>query len=329
VPGKRSASANLDGVIEGNALTVLKTLPSESIDMVMTSPPYWGLRDYGVEGQLGLEPDFRDFVHKLADIFDEVKRILKPEGTCWVNVGDTYLNDAPVRKGAGEQWNPETRNAGVLKRSAGGTRRSAARTAGVKQKSLCNIPARFAIEMTDRGWILRNEIVWHKPNGMPQSVKDRFSVDFEKLFFFTKSRRYYFEQQFEPLSYSSVSRLSQDVASQAGSRRALCGGYNTNGLTRSIGNRERGRNKRAVWTIATARYSGAHFAVYPEQLVEIPILAGCPIGGVILDPFFGSGTTGVVAARQDRHYIGIELNANYVEIAKGRLAKSKGKRRAG
>lgn len=293
---------------QGNALETLKGLPSGSIDMCITSPPYWALRDYGVEGQLGLEPDLRDFVTHLVDIFDEVKRVLKPTGTCWVNLGDTY-GGAPA---SGQQSN------------LSGTIGSIARQPkpGVQSKSLAQIPARFAIEMTDRGWILRNEIIWHKPNAMPQSVKDRFSVDFEKLFFFTKSKTYYFDQQLEVLADST----RKDP-------RLVAGAYTTQRRNRGfVGSRPQqgsgllkpnpgGRNKRAVWSISTKSYNGAHFAVYPEELIETPILAGCPVLGVVLDPFFGSGTTGVVAQRLSRRYIGIELNPNYVEIAKQRIAR--------
>lgn len=318
----------LDSIIQGSALEVLRTLPSDSIDCCVTSPPYWGLRDYGTatwEGgdpecnhfknflssskstlhdkpevkkmetgipfagdcgkcsavrkdlQLGLEPDFRDYIKNLCDIFDEVKRVLKPEGTCWVNLGDTYGAD----------------------------------------KSLVQIPSRFASEMTDRGWILRNEIVWHKPNVMPSSVKDRFTVDFEKLFFFTKSKTYHFQQQFE----DAVTDINTKARGGFGS---LSGKNNTpdraksNQPGKSWTYTDR-RNKRAVWTISTKPFKEAHFATFPQELVETPIKAGCPAFGVVLDPFMGSGTTGLVAQNLVRHYLGIELNPEYIEIARRRL----------
>jgi site-specific DNA-methyltransferase (adenine-specific) len=191
------------------------------------------------------------------------------------------------------------------------------------------IPSRFAIEMIDRGWILRNEIIWHKPNAMPQSVKDRFSVDFEKLFFFTKSKRYYFEQQFEDLAPSTATdgRMDRKAWAEKRPARGFPGGNHQNGggMLKPYGEQ---RNKRSVWTISTKGFPEAHFAVYPEDLVETPILAGCPIKGIVLDPFFGSGTTGAVALRLDRKYIGIELNPEYIELAEKRLAKAQALRTA-
>ena len=172
-------------IIHGDSLEVLQTLPGESIDCVVTSPPYWALRDYGVPGQLGLESTFNEYISKLCDIFDEVKRVLKKEGTCWVNIGDTY-----VGSGFGAGGKHHFLSDQALKNPT--------KFAGLPNKSLCQIPSRFAIEMCNRGWILRNEIIWHKPNCMPQSVKDRFTVDFEKIFFFVKSKKYYFETQYEP-----------------------------------------------------------------------------------------------------------------------------------
>lgn len=171
----------LNKIHQGEALAVLKTLPSESVDCVVTSPPYWALRDYGVTEQLGLESTPEAYIDRLCTIFDEVKRVLTKDGTCWVNLGDTY--------GGFKQGNTETnvKNGGV-------------------EKSLCQIPSRFAIEMTNRGWILRNEIIWYKRNAMPQSATDRFTIDFEKMFFFTKSQKYFFKQQLEPIVSTPVKR---------------------------------------------------------------------------------------------------------------------------
>jgi site-specific DNA-methyltransferase (cytosine-N4-specific) len=327
-------------VLVGHALDVLRSMPSESVDCCVTSPPYWGLRDYktkpiiwdaveGCEhewgeyerpgqsggtvsekvhthgtdnfqafgpssqafcfkcgawrGQLGLEPTPQLYIQHLVSIFDEVKRVLKKTGTCWVNIGDTY----------------------------GGTTQFA--------KSLVQIPSRFAIAMTDAGWILRNEIVWHKPNCMPSSVKDRFTVDFEKLFFFVKSKRYYFEQQFEPMSEASVSRYKYKFG---GTKNEAI--KETDNPTYVVGMRSPtdGRNKRTVWTITTKAYKGAHFAVFPPELVETPIKAGCPPGGVVLDPFGGSGTTAAVAKQLGRNSIMIELNPNYIPLMEERVGDS-------
>jgi len=296
-------------IIEGDCLEVLKTLPDESVDMVMTSPPYWALRDYGVEGQLGLEPTFQEYINKLCDIFDEVKRVLKKEGTCWVNMGDTYSAQRWTGNGKGQPMN---------KFRDGHRDLNPQKITGMPDKCLVQIPSRFAIEMCKRGWILRNEIIWHKPNCMPSSVKDRFTVDFEKLFFFVKSKKYYFETQYEPMAESTLMKA-------ATSSYVVKNGKSI-GKTQFAVNHEidwkpseKGRNKRAVWTITTKPFKEAHFATYPEELCETPIKAGCPAGGIVLDPFFGAGTTGVVAKKLGRNYLGIELNPEYIKIAEKRI----------
>lgn len=299
-------------ILVGDALAELKKLPDESIDSVVTSPPYWGLRDYGHDGQLGQESTFEEFIKNLLAIFDEVKRVLKPTGTCWVNLGDTYNSGAPGARN-GERWPKQSRNDHQPK---------ARIPANVPRKSLVQIPARFAIGMCERGWILRNEIIWHKPNAMPQSVGDRFTADFEKLLFFTKSSRYHFEQQFEPLSKSTSEdgrTARKDYVQKRPSRNYVGQASRGGGMLRP---HEAGRNKRSVWSIPTKPYGGAHFAVYPVELVAIPISAGTPQGGVVLDPFFGSGTTGIAAERLGRKWLGIEINPEYVEIAKGRLKQA-------
>lgn len=285
----------LNKVHNMNCLEGLKQLPDESIDMVITSPPYWGLRDYGVDGQLGQEVTYTEFVNKLCDIFDEVMRVLKPEGTCWINLGDTYGGSGD-KKGYRDPKNPNGRNgqAKSLNKSA-------------PQKCLLQIPSRFSIEMIDRGWTLRNEIIWHKPNQMPQPVKDRFTADFEKLFFFTKNKKYYFEQQKEKAKYAG-----DDRGSRGDSRR----GNKMNSVSGKTGEY---KNKRSVWSINTKPFKEAHFAVYPPELIETPIKAGCPEGGVVLDPFMGAGTTGIVAKELNRQYIGFELNSEYCELANNRI----------
>jgi DNA modification methylase len=257
---------------QGDALNVLKTFEPESIDCCVTSPPYWALRDYKVEGQLGLEPTFHEYIDKLCTIFDQVKRVLKKTGSCWVVLGDTYS----------------------------------------LEKSLCLIPERFVIEMINRGWILRNKIIWHKRNCMPSSAKDRFTVDHEFVYFFVKSQKYYFETQYEPLEAPNRKQgdwvggnkyIEQHTAVKNP-------GYHINPL---------GRIKRCVWRVSTKPYSGAHFAVFPEQLIETPIKATCPVDGIVLDPFMGAGTTGLVALKNARRFVGIELNPEYIELANKRL----------
>ena len=347
----------MNKILVGSALEQLHTLPAESVDMCITSPPYWGLRDYGTatwkggdpacdhvanpnatkafgnpefdknrpsrkatktpgyyadicpkcgaektDAQLGLEKTFNEYIDKLCTIFDEVMRVLKPTGTCWVNLGDTYggMGDK------GKWKDPKYKN------GRNGQTVAVNRTA--TKKSLCQIPSRFAIEMCNRGWILRNEIIWHKPNCMPSSAKDRFTVDFEKLFFFTKNKKYYFETQMEkavanrwgghkPINLDN----SKDKDNQFG------------GLSRERDMMPEERNKRCVWKVNTKPYKEAHFAVYPEALIESPIKAGCPSGGVVLDSFIGSGTTAAVAKRLGRRYIGIELNPEYVPLIERRL----------
>jgi DNA modification methylase len=301
MPAKNS-KIPVNTIIQGNALEVLRTLPDECIDMVVTSPPYWRLRTYeippqtwndGWQGELGMEPYFYQYVNHLCDIFDEIKRVLKETGSIWVNLGDTYAgsnngcNDVREKTGLG------TRPAEQYKGQKAG------RVENLPPKSLCQIPNRFAIEMTNRGWILRNELIWWKPNGLPSPVKDRFPVDFEKIFFFAKSKKYFFERQFEP--YGKDQRM-------AGMQRARIYGYDGKGsyqdwyfnkrkkhswvdssdkLQKGFGQGKRGKNvptllhplgrsKRCIWRIPTKPFAGAHFAVYPSELIRTPILAGCP-----------------------------------------------------
>jgi site-specific DNA-methyltransferase (adenine-specific) len=306
----------INKIICGDSLKVLKTIPDESIDCVVTSPPYWALRDYGVTGQIGLEPSIAEYLDKLILIFDEVKRVLKPSGTCWVNFGDTYANKTKGghrNKPQGNMYDSLTKRATFPKLKT---------SLSIPSKSLCLIPARFAVLMIERGWILRNEIIWHKLNAMPQSVRDRFSVDFEKVFFFVKEKRYYFRQQFEPVK--NPQELKRRYSNPFEKRPYWkLKGRNSKSLEAIKRSQKeilhRGRNKRCVWTIGTGASSANHFAVYPSRLIETPILAGCPENGIVLDPFMGSGTTAVVARKLNRNYIGIELNAGYVTLAENRL----------
>lgn len=237
-----------------------------------------GLRDYGVEEQLGLEETVDEYIDNLCNVFNEVARVLKSEGTCWVNMGDSYGKD----------------------------------------KGLIGIPFRFTLEMINRGWILRNSIIWHKPSCIPSSVKDRFTVDFEYLFFFARGKNYYFEQQLEPYrgkENTFSNKWSGKDTTNTGAQNPL----STKARIIESMKKSGGRNKRCVWSINTARFKEAHFAVFPEELIETPIKAGCPVDGTVLDPFFGAGTTGLVAVKQGKDYIGIELNEEYIEIAKARI----------
>jgi len=259
-------------IIQGDTLKVLKTLPDEIINCCVTSPPYWSLRDYGVEGQLGLEKTFEEYINKLCNIFDEVKRVLRKDGTIWVNLGDSYNGNKTGNT------NGTYKNRIDKSKSWANSDSFKKAEQDIPAKSLCLIPQRFAIEMVNRGWILRNTIIWHKPNCMPSSAKDRFTVDFEYLYFFTKSKKYWFEQQLEPHKEVSIkarnSKLNQTTNIGA-SRSAV----NVQMGNESRGNRfipEGGKNKRAVWTITTKPFKEAHFATFPEDLIATPIKAGCP-----------------------------------------------------
>lgn len=308
----------INQIVCGDAYVVLQQLPNESIDCVVTSPPYWALRDYGVQGQIGLEQTFHEYLAKLHLIFDEIQRVLKNTGTCWVNMGDTYSSSIKGSGGQGQTGDGvynrlnERAKFGPLKM-----------VPGIPPKSLCQIPAQFSTEMMNRGWILRNEIIWWKPNCMPSSVKDRFTVDFEKMFFFVKREQYYFEQQFEELR--ARARLTQRALNPQTKKKRVCGdtrvaAINPKTIEASCQRiLKTGRNKRCVWRIPVRPYYGSHFATYPPELIETPIKAGCPKNGIVLDPFIGSGTTALVARQLGRRYIGIELSPTYVRLSKERL----------
>ena len=306
----------------GDCLEVMKTLESESVNCVVTSPPYWALRDYGMKEQLGLEPTFKEYIDKLCNIFDEVKRVLRKDGTCWVVIGDTYGGS-----GNASGHKEETKNLGYKTSKMGATK-------GITQKllpkCLLGIPFRFSLEMMNRGWILRNTLIWHKPNCMPCSVKDRFTVDFEYVFFFVKNKKYWFETQYEPhKSFDDYKRrkIKEKKGNTEHPRSDLHCDNEGNFRDRKDYYGEQGRNKRCIWKITTKPFKDSHFAVFPEELIETPIKAGCPESGVVLDPFIGSGTTALVSEKLNRRWIGIELNPEYVEIAKKRISPYVGQER--
>ena len=312
----------LNKIINGNSLEVLKTIPDNSIDCCITSPPYWGLRDYGHDEQLGSEKHFKDFVINLSNVFDEVQRVLKPTGTCFINLGDTYGGS-----GSGTTKNADTskyvENSKQVYVLPNGTSKASQFRGTAMNKSLCMIPERFAIEMIDRGWCLRNQIIWHKPNQMPSSATDRFTVDFEKIFFFVKQPMgYYFEQQLEPYTEPLDRWAGQMVRGNYKTKTEQFAVQERNG--RDMRPNPEGKNMRTVWSINTEPSTEAHFATYPQRLVERMLKAGCPENGIVLDPFFGSGTTGVYARKVNRNFLGIELNPEYVKIAENRLLKELG-----
>jgi len=332
-------------IIQGNALSELKKMTADSIDCCITSPPYFGLRSYetipqiwdanpgcghewiediqkpkGGKGskyanvgankndeanlrdgdtitnfcykcpawkcELGLEPTFQLYIKHLLQIFDEVKRVLKKTGTCFVNLGDSY----------------------------GGS---------IMPKSLIGIPERFAIAMTDSGWIRRNTIIWYKRNCMPSSVTDRFTIDFEYIYFFTKSKKYWFEQQFQSYSQSFLDTLEYKRKSK---KAGIAGGMTVENQFKAFQEAKngKGRNMRCVWDIPTQAFHGSHFAVFPTTLVVPMIKSGCPPEGIVLDPFSGAGTTCLVAKKLDRQYIGIEINSKYIEMAEQRIEQECG-----
>lgn len=335
----------LNKVICGDCLEILRTLPSESVDCAITSPPYWALRDYGVEGQLGLEPTFQEYITKLCDIFDEVKRVLKKEGTCWVNIGDTYSGN--------KEGKTDNKVSDYLKETSTGIHKKAT----ITEKCLCQIPSRFSIEMTNRNWILRNTIIWHKKNAMPSSVLDRLTNKYEQVFFFTKSKKYYFNVDsirvpFETSEkrpdgivrqreYGYEGKFAVENAESYGSPRARNSRkYNSKentkdrdlkeisikmGTRRPPGNdyerNEKGKNPGDVWTLTSQPFPEAHFATFPEKLIVPMIKSGCPENGIVLDIFMGAGTTALVAKKLGRNYLGIELNPAYIEIINKRLSQ--------
>jgi DNA modification methylase len=291
----------------------MKSFPDESIDCCVTSPPYWGLRDYGVEGQLGLENTPEEYTEKLVSVFREVKRVLKREGTLWLNLGDSYAGSG---KGYGHNGRLQCRNKG----SSFGSLVRGMVPDGLKRKDLVGIPWRVAFALQADGWYLRSDIIWHKPNPMPESVRDRPAKAHEYVFLMSKSPRYYYDYEsiLEPMSEKSADRYNYSFGGKKNEHLKK-----TDNPRAVVGERTitRGRNKRTVWTVTTKPFKEAHFATFPPDLIEPCIIAGCPSGGLVLDPFFGTGTAGLVAMKSGRHFIGIELNEEYVAMAKRRLIR--------
>jgi DNA modification methylase len=376
-------------ILIGDALEQLRTLPDNSIDCCVTSPPYWGLRDYGVDGQLGIEPTLAEHIEAMVAVFMEVRRVLTPTGTCWINYGDCYATKPNGRSAA------DTKAAGNDDRTFRDKPFSTVQ-GSLKPKDLCMVPNRLAIALQDAGWWVRSEIVWGKPNPMPDSSgRYRPSTAHEKIWLLTKSAKSFYDSEAVrmPAAESSIQRWSQDIESQLGSDRGNAGSK-TNGNMKAVGKREgrhptstltgglagrhetpdrypvserrknadkqrghtrahQGFNDRwdgmtnaeqqengrllrnyepdlsaiippEVWSIATAAFSEAHFATFPPALVAPCIMSGCPVGGTVLYPFFGAGTTGLVADRLQRDCIGIELNPEYAALAQSRIDRDRG-----
>lgn len=292
------------GIIHNtDALAFFRSMPTESVQTIVTSPPYYGLRDYGVDGQLGLEDTPQAYVAALVEIFHEARRVLRDDGTLWLNLGDSYAND--------DKWGGATGGKHVRALHGDSIIGPGKRDTGLAPKNLMMIPARVAIALQDDGWILRSDIIWHKPNPMPESVKDRPTSAHEHLFLLAKSGRYYYDADAiaEPSAtgFNGSSFTSDyDIETKPGL-----------GMVERVDHDT--RNRRNVWTIPTQPYSGAHFAVFPPKLIEPCILAGSKPGDVVCDPFMGSGTTALVAVKHGRKYTGCEINPEYHRLIAERL----------
>lgn len=305
-----------DRILCGDALEMLRTLPDNSVHCCVTSPPYYALRDYGVDGQIGREDTPAQYVARLTDVFSEVRRVLRPSGTLWLNIADTYAG----KGNQGDSVDPKYPNG-----RTGQTVAINRRVEGCKAKDMIGIPWMLAFALRDSGWYLRSDIIWMKANPMPESCKDRPSRCYEHVFLLTKSRSYYYDAAAiaEPVAESTPMRMRRKFgknkysAGIPGQAHQHLNDYRPNGYAEE--DIPLLRNKRDVWQINSVPYKSAHFAAYPPKLVETCLLAGCPQDGIVLDPFLGSGTTAAVAKQMGRHYIGIELNPDYCELAKQRI----------
>ena len=304
-------------VLVGDVRDRLAGVEAGSVQTCVTSPPYWGLRDYGNDGQIGLEGSPDEFVEALCLVFDEVWRVLSDDGTLWLNLGDSY---ASYRDGKATPDSTRGESLGTLvpKGSAGNRMASSFANSFIKHKDLVGIPWRVAFALQTRGWFLRSEIIWHKPNPMPESVTDRPTKSHEHIFLLAKSTKYFYDHE----------AIKEPVATQNAGENIRFGGTkygdsdDPKHKTKSgnVYEAAETRNKRDVWTVPTKGYDGAHFAVYPTALIEPCILAGSREGDTVLDPFSGSGTTGVVALRNGRNYLGCELNPEYAELSRKRIS---------
>ncbi len=306
-------------IINRECLAALRELPDESVNCCVTSPPYYALRDYGMDAQIGREDTPDEYIKRLLLVFREVRRVLTRDGTLWLNIADTYCGTG--NKGAYlDPINPQGRNGQGLS--------LARRVSDCKQKDMIGIPWLLAFALRADGWYLRSDIIWCKANPMPESCRDCPSRCYEHIFLLTKSKKYYYDALAiaEPIAPTTAARYKSGRAGNHKYSEAIPGQGKVQKINQA---RAAGvitdedispvRNARDVWHINTVPYKGGHFAAYPPKLAERCILAGCPRGGIVLDPFFGSGTTGLAAVQNDRRYIGIELNAEYCELAKKRI----------
>lgn len=304
----------LNKIYEGTCLDVIKTFPDKSIDCVITSPPYWQLRDYGWSGQWGMEKTFQEYLEHLWELMDEIHRVLKDTGTVWINLGDTYNGTGAGHK-VSEQRETYKKYNENLKPSP-----NAVKVDGIKNKCLLLIPHRFAIGCIDRGWIMRNDVIWAKRNGMPESVTDRFSKKHEYFFFMVKSEKYYFDLESirDNHLWAKRDKRSQVQGGVLSGGKTATNEYATN----KVSYNPNGKNPGSVsdfWDIPTKGNNDSHYAGYNTNLIDKPIVAGCPVGGIILDPFCGTATTGCRAIDLGRKFIGIEGSPEYVKIGNKKL----------
>ena len=310
-------SMELNKIHCGDAAEVLRSLPAESVNCIVTSPPYYALRDYGVAGQIGLERSPEEYVDKLMEVFTECRRVLRSDGTLRLNIGDSY---AGSNKGKGKKVHtgvqPDASNIGDIITTFN--------IKGYKNKDIIGIPWLLAFALRDSGWYLRQDIIWHKPNPMPESVEDRCTKAHEYIFLLSKSPKYYFDYRaiMEPANYDGRKKMIREGSKRLSLGEKACLGVQTickGGERWKLTNGKYMRRKRDVWSVPTRPLKEAHFAAYPPDLIKPCVLAGCPVGGVVLDPFMGAGTTAMVARELGRHYVGVELNPEYIGIAEKRL----------
>jgi DNA modification methylase len=334
----------VDTVLEGNNIEILKNLPDKSIDCCITSPPYYHLRTYNIDNEIGQEDTVSEYITKLVNVFREVNRVLKSEGTLWLNLGDSY-------SGSGNGTN-DYRTADHIRMSLKGHQGSSSKDKTLPAKNICGIPWKAAFALQEDGWVLRQDIIWAKPSVMPESVKDRFCKSHEYVFLLTKNSKYYFNQKAAleiATGYDGLKDVSFEIGKIESERKNQRGYTSKEGEQYSMGqspqhhgssiksryfgkagNVDRNdagnsfvdvplRTRRDVWTIASEPSREGHYAMYPQKLVLQCLLCGCPEGGIVLDPFMGSGTTAIVARKNNRHFVGCELNPEYVKMAQRRL----------
>lgn len=332
----KNETPELNKIHYGDVLDILKTWPDRFIQTCITSPPYWGLRNYRVNGQLGLEKTPEEYIAKMVEIFREVRRVLRDDGTLWLNMGDSYAgswgNYGPTSFGGQRDKHTERFTRGAYDNHKDWWPPTSNKLNGIKPKDLIGMPWRLAFALQAAGWWLRSDIIWAKKNAIPESVKDRPTKAHEYLFLLAKSERYYYDYKAvrEPCqsSPSGIKKMREGKAKLGGKtighEDKLCkaSARTKVGTLRSVGKPD-GRNKRTVWFVSARGFSGSHYATFPPELITPCILAGCPGRGIVLDCFMGSGTTGLVALKYSRRFLGIELNPEYIKMAEKRIEPEK------